>query len=45
MRWSGFTDAELDEFRRFQQMSFDIQQTVRQRLTTGATRSATPPAG
>ena len=42
MRWSGFTDAELDEFRRFQQMSFDIQQTVRQRLTTGATdRDAT----
>jgi Xaa-Pro aminopeptidase len=42
MRWSGFTDTELDEFRRFQQLSFDIQQTVRQRLTTGATeRDAT----
>ena len=28
MRWSGFTDAELDEFRRFRQISFDIRRTV-----------------
>lgn len=37
MRWSGWTDSELDTFRRLQRQSFDIQRSVIDELTTGTT--------
>ncbi len=37
MQWSGFTDPQLEDFRRFQQLSFEIQATIADGLTAGDT--------
>lgn len=40
MKWSGFDDAAIDRFARFQRMSFDIQQGVAANLVEGATEKS-----
>lgn len=37
MKWSGFNDAEIERFRDFQVLSFEVQQRIVATLRTGIT--------
>ncbi len=37
MKWSGFSDEEIERFRHFQTLSFEIQQSIASTLRTGVT--------